>query len=61
LFAGFHRCPPALADTGDDLIVDHVIEFPAWRDELDPRERSRNAGQPCAPRHDAGMSKFAMP
>lgn len=33
-FAGFHRCLPALADTGNDLIVEHVIEFPAWRDEL---------------------------
>lgn len=33
-FAGFHRCLPALADTGNDLIVEHVIEFPAWRDDL---------------------------
>jgi chloramphenicol 3-O phosphotransferase len=33
-FAGFHRCLPALADTGNDLIVEHVIEFPAWRVEL---------------------------
>jgi chloramphenicol 3-O phosphotransferase len=33
-FAGFHHCLPALADTGNDLIVEHVIEFPAWRDEL---------------------------
>ena len=34
-FAGFHRCLPALAEAGNDLIVEHVIEFPAWRDELD--------------------------
>lgn len=33
-FAGFHRCLPALADAGNDLIVEHVIEFQAWRDEL---------------------------
>ncbi|GAA2076470.1 hypothetical protein GCM10009780_11200 [Actinomadura alba] len=33
-FAGFHRCLPALAEAGNDLIVEHVIEFPAWRDEL---------------------------
>lgn len=33
-FAGFHRCLPALAAAGNDLIVDHVIEFPAWRDDL---------------------------
>jgi chloramphenicol 3-O phosphotransferase len=33
-FAGFHRCLPALAEAGNDLIVEHVIEFQAWRDEL---------------------------
>jgi chloramphenicol 3-O phosphotransferase len=33
-FAGFHRCLPALAIAGNDLIVDHVIEFPAWRRHL---------------------------
>jgi len=33
-FAGFHGCIPALADAGNDLIVEHVIEFPAWRAEL---------------------------
>lgn len=33
-FAGFHRCLPALAEAGNDLIIEHVIEFPAWRDEL---------------------------
>jgi chloramphenicol 3-O phosphotransferase len=33
-FAGFHRCLPALAEAGNDLIVEHVIEFPTWRDEL---------------------------
>ena len=33
-FAGFHRCIPALASAGNDLIVDHIIEFPEWRDEL---------------------------
>jgi chloramphenicol 3-O phosphotransferase len=33
-FAGFHRCLPALAAAGNDLIVEHVIEFPAWHSEL---------------------------
>jgi chloramphenicol 3-O phosphotransferase len=33
-FAGFHRCLPALAIAGNDLIVDHIIEFRSWRDEL---------------------------
>ncbi|MFI7222751.1 chloramphenicol phosphotransferase CPT family protein [Nonomuraea angiospora] len=33
-FKGFHRCLPALASAGNDLIVDHIIEFPAWREEL---------------------------
>jgi chloramphenicol 3-O phosphotransferase len=34
LLAGFHRCLPALAAAGNDLIVEHVIEFPAWRAQL---------------------------
>jgi len=33
-FAGFHRCVPALAAAGNDLIVDHIIEFRSWRHEL---------------------------
>lgn len=33
-FAGFHRCLPALALAGNDLIVDHVIEFASWRHDL---------------------------
>ena len=33
-FAGFHRCLPALALAGNDLIVDHVIEFASWRNDL---------------------------
>jgi chloramphenicol 3-O phosphotransferase len=33
-FAGFHHCLPALTAAGNDLIVDHVIEFPAWRKSL---------------------------
>jgi chloramphenicol 3-O phosphotransferase len=33
-FAGFHRCLPALAGAGNDLIVDHVIEFRSWRADL---------------------------
>ena len=34
-FAGFHRCLPALAAAGNDLIAGHIIEFRAcgrtWR------------------------------
>ena len=33
-FAGFHRCLPALASAGNDLVVEHIIEFPSWRAEL---------------------------
>ena len=33
-FDGFHRCLPALAAAGNDLIVEHVIEFRAWREYL---------------------------
>ena len=33
-FAGFHRCIPALAYPGNDLIVDHIIEFATWRRDL---------------------------
>ena len=33
-FAGFHRCLPAFAEAGNDLIVDHVIDFRSWRAEL---------------------------
>ena len=33
-FDGFHRCLPAMAAAGNDLIVEHVIEFAAWRRAL---------------------------
>ena len=33
-FEGFHRCLPALAAAGNDLIVEHIIEFRAWRQHL---------------------------
>ncbi|WP_345558535.1 chloramphenicol phosphotransferase CPT family protein [Nonomuraea rosea] len=33
-FQGFHRCLPALAGAGNDLVVEHVIEFRTWRDQL---------------------------
>ncbi len=33
-FAGFHACLPAFAWAGNDLIVEHIIEFPAWRRDL---------------------------
>ena len=34
-FDGFHRCIPALASAGNNLIVDHIIEYRQWRDQLD--------------------------
>jgi chloramphenicol 3-O phosphotransferase len=33
-FAGFHRCIAAFAAAGNDLVVEHIIEFAAWRREL---------------------------
>ncbi|MFI9594434.1 chloramphenicol phosphotransferase CPT family protein [Nonomuraea sp. NPDC052265] len=33
-FKGFHRCLPALAGAGNDLIVEHIIEFQHWREYL---------------------------
>ena len=33
-FDGFQRCIATLASAGNDLIVDHIIEFPEWRAEL---------------------------
>ena len=31
---GSHRCLPALAAAGNDLIAGHIIEFRAWREDL---------------------------
>jgi chloramphenicol 3-O phosphotransferase len=33
-FEGFHRCLPAFAEAGNNLIVEHIIEFASWRREL---------------------------
>lgn len=33
-FDGFQRCIASLAAAGNDLIVDHIIEFAEWRSEL---------------------------
>jgi chloramphenicol 3-O phosphotransferase len=33
-FDGFQRCIATLAAAGNDLIVDHIIEFPEWRSDL---------------------------
>lgn len=33
-FDGYQRCIATLANAGNDLIVDHIIEFPDWRTEL---------------------------
>ena len=34
-FDGFHRCIPAMAAAGTDLIVEHVVESAGWRAQLD--------------------------
>lgn len=34
-FDGFHRCIPALAAGGNDVLVEHVVEFALWRRQLD--------------------------
>ena len=33
-FDGFHRCLPALAEGGSNLIVEHIIETPEWKSRL---------------------------
>lgn len=33
-FDGFHRSIAAFAEAGNDLIVEHIIEFATWRTEL---------------------------
>ena len=33
-FEGFHRCLPALAEAGNNLVVEHIVETAAWRDRL---------------------------
>ncbi len=34
VFDGFHRCLPALAEAGNNLIVDHIIENEGWMSDL---------------------------
>ena len=34
VFNGFHRCLPALAKTGNNLIVEHIIENEMWLSDL---------------------------
>lgn len=33
-FQAFHRCLPAIASTGNNIVIDHVIEFDTWLREL---------------------------
>jgi chloramphenicol 3-O phosphotransferase len=33
-FDGFHRCLPALAGAGNDLIVEHIVETAPWMSDL---------------------------
>ena len=34
VFNGFHRCLPVLAETGNNLIVEHIIENEMWLSDL---------------------------
>ena len=34
VFDGFHRCLPVLAETGNNLIVEHIIENEIWMSDL---------------------------
>jgi chloramphenicol 3-O phosphotransferase len=34
-FEGFHRCLPALAQAGNNLLVEHIIETAEWRSRLE--------------------------
>ena len=34
VFDGFHRCLPALAKAGNNIIVDHIIESEKWMSDL---------------------------
>jgi len=33
-FEGFHRCLPALAEAGNNLVVEHIVETEAWMHRL---------------------------
>lgn len=33
-FEGFHRCLPALAEAGNNLVVEHIVESQAWMHRL---------------------------
>ncbi len=33
-FDGFHQCLPVLAEAGNNLIVEHIVETEAWRNHL---------------------------
>ena len=40
-FDGFHRCIPAMASAGNNLLVDHIIEYPAAPPARGPPQRLR--------------------
>lgn len=33
-FDGFHRSVAAFADAGNDIILEHILDTPGWRDQL---------------------------
>ena len=33
-FQGFHRCVPALAEAGNNVVVEHIVETKQWMDGL---------------------------
>jgi chloramphenicol 3-O phosphotransferase len=47
-FEGFHRCLPALAEAGNNLVVEHIVESRAWMTRLARASPSRRV------RADAG-------
>jgi len=63
-FDGFHRCLPALAAAGNDLIVEHIIEFRAWREYLamllDGLDSSSSACTANWPRSTAGNATWQV-
>ncbi len=34
VFAGYHRCWPALASAGNNLVIDHILEEKGWLHDL---------------------------
>lgn len=33
-FNGFHNCLPAIASAGNNIVVDHIVEYKEWLDDI---------------------------